>query len=29
MDQENIILFENDDESYTMVDLDLYDRFFG
>ena len=29
MDQENIIFFENDDESYTMVDLYLYDRFFG
>ena len=29
MDQENIIFFENDDESYTNVDLYLYDRFFG
>ena len=29
MDQENIIFFENDDGSYNMVDLYLYDRFFG
>ena len=29
MDQENIILFKNQDESYTMSDLCLYDRFFG
>ena len=28
MDQENI-LFENDDKSYTMVDLYLNDRFLG
>ena len=27
MDQENIMLFENDDKSYTMVDLYLNDRF--
>ena len=26
---ENIMFFENDDESYTMVDIYLYDRFFG
>ena len=26
MDQENIIFFENHDESYTMVDLYLYDK---
>ena len=29
MDQENIMFFENDDKSYTMVDLYLYDRFLG
>ena len=29
MGQENIVFFENNDESYTMVDLYLYDRFFG
>ena len=29
MDQENIMLFENDDKSYTMVDLYLNDRFLG
>ena len=29
MDQENIMLFRNQDESYTMIDLYLYDRFFG
>ena len=29
MDQKNIIFFENDDESYTTVDLYLYHRFFG
>ena len=29
MDQENIMLFKNQDESYTMIDLCLYDRFFG
>ena len=29
MDQENIMVFENQDESYTMTDLYLYDRFFG
>ena len=28
-DQENIIFFENDDESYTMVDIYLNDRFLG
>ena len=27
MDQENIMLFENDDKSYTMIDLYLNDRF--
>ena len=29
MDQENIMFFKNYDSSYTMVDLYLYDRFFG
>ena len=29
MDQENIMFYENQDESYTMVDLCLYNRFFG
>ena len=29
MDQENIMVFENDDKSYTMVDLYLNDRFLG
>ena len=29
MGQENIVFFENNDESYTMVDLYLSDRFFG
>ena len=29
MDQENIRYFENDDKSYTMVDLYLNDRFLG
>ena len=29
MDQKNIMFFENQDESYTMIDLYLYDRFFG
>ena len=29
MDQENIMLFENDDKSYTMIDLYLNDRFLG
>ena len=29
MDQENIIFFKNQDESYTMVDLYLNNRFFG
>ena len=29
MDQENIMLFENDYKSYTMVDLYLNDRFLG
>ena len=29
MEQENIMFFENDDKSYTMVDLYLYDRFLG
>ena len=29
MDQENTMFFENQDESYTMIDLYLYDRFFG
>ena len=28
MDQENIIFFKNQDESYIMIDLHLYDRFF-
>ena len=28
MDQENIMLFENDDKSYTMVVLHTTDRFF-
>ena len=27
MDKENIMLFENDDKSYTMVDVYLNDRF--
>ena len=27
MDQENTMFFENDDKSYTMVDLYLNDRF--
>ena len=27
MDQENIMFFQNDDKSYTMVDLYLNDRF--
>ena len=27
MDQENIMSFENDDKSYTMVDLYLNNRF--
>ena len=27
MDQENIMFFENDDKSYTMIDLYLNDRF--
>ena len=27
MDQENIMFFENDDKSHTMVDLYLNDRF--
>ena len=26
MDQENIMFFENDDKSYTIVDLHLNDR---
>ena len=29
MDQENIMFFKNQDESYTMVDLYLNNRFFG
>ena len=29
MDRQNIMFFKNDDESYTMVDLDLNHRFFG
>ena len=29
MNQENIMLFENDDKSYTMVDLYVNDRFLG
>ena len=29
MDQGNIMFFENDDKSYTMVDLYLNDRFLG
>ena len=29
MDQENIVFFENNDKSYTMVDLYLNDRFLG
>ena len=29
MDKENIMFFENDDKSYTMVDLYLNDRFLG
>ena len=29
MDQENIMFFENDDRSYTMVDLYTNDRFLG
>ena len=28
MDQENIMLFKNQNESYTMIDLYLYERFF-
>ena len=29
MVQENIMYFENDDKSYTMVDLYLNNRFLG
>ena len=29
MDQENITFFENDDKSYTVVDLYLNDRILG
>ena len=29
MDQEDIMFFKNQDESYTMIDLYLYDGFFG
>ena len=29
MNQENIMLFENDDKSYTRVDLYVNDRFLG
>ena len=29
MEQKNIMFFENDDKSYTMVDLYLNDRFLG
>ena len=29
MDQKNIMFFENQDESYSMIVLHLYDRFFG
>ena len=28
MDQENIMFFKNQNESYTMIDLYLYERFF-
>ena len=28
MDQENITFFKNQNESYTMIDLYLYERFF-
>ena len=29
MDQENNMLFENDDKPYTVIDLYLNDRFLG
>ena len=29
MDQENVMLLKNEDESYTIVDLYLNNRFFG
>ena len=29
MDQKNIMLFENNDKSYTIIDLYLNDRFLG
>ena len=29
MNQENIMFFKNQDESYTMIDPYLYDEFFG
>ena len=29
MDQENIMFFKNQNESYTMIDLYLNNRFFG
>ena len=29
MNQENIMLFKNQDESYTMVNIYLNNRFFG
>ena len=29
MDQKNIMLFENDDKSYTIIDLYLNSRFLG
>ena len=29
MDQKNIMFFENDDKSYTIVDLYLNNRFLG
>ena len=29
MNQKNIMFFENQDESYSMIVLYLYDRFFG
>ena len=28
MDQENIMFFKHQNESYTMIDLYLYERFF-
>ena len=29
MDQKNIMFFENDDKSYTMVDIYLNNKFLG